>query len=123
MALTMVGFVQTFQAIDADLRVIVSLTATSWEIEYLRDSLEGEYTEADFERTYRDHLATQVAADDLSQVIKGGDFIGQQYVFEDVIVFQFPTSRYEGFYVSYDWTDPFPMSDVLHAAEEVSFID
>lgn len=123
MALTMVDFVQTFQAIDADLRLIVSLTATSWEIEYLRDSLEGEYTEADFERTYRDHLATQVAADDLSQVIKGGDFIGQQYVFEDVIVFQFPTSRYEGFYVSYDWTDPFPMSDVLRAAEEVSFID
>lgn len=119
----MEDFVERFESIDADLRLIVSLTATSWNVEYMRDSLEGRYTDADFERTYRDHLANQVAADNLGQVIDGGDLVAQQYLFEDIIVFQFPTSRYEGFFVSYDRREPFPMNDVIEAAREVSFID
>lgn len=119
----MTNIIEPFRAIDNGLRLIVALTNTSWNLEYQRDDLVEEYAAEDFEETYRSHMANQVSSDDLSNVIKGGGFRGQLYLFEDIIVFQFPTSRYEGFYVSYDWHVGFPIQTVFDTANKIPFIE
>jgi hypothetical protein len=119
----MEDLVQAFAEIDDGLRVIVTMKRTSWEIEYIRDDVDDTYAASDFERTYRSHMANQVSSDDLSQVIEGGGFVGQLYMFEDLVVFQFPASRYEGFFVSYDWRDSFPIQAVFDAAKQLPSIE
>ncbi|WP_336325679.1 hypothetical protein [Halovenus sp. HT40] len=117
------GFVETFREIDSGLRIIVTFANTDWEIEYIRDDLEETYTEEEFEKTYREHLASQLASENLSAVIEGGEFVGEMFLFEDIVVFQFPSSRYEGMFVSYDWTESFPTNDVFAAADELPTIE
>lgn len=119
----MEDLIRAFREIDDGLRLVVALKSKSWAIEYRRDDLVDEYSAADFEKTYRSHMANQVSSTDMSRVIKGGAFRGQLYLFEGVIVFQFPTSRYEGLYVSYDWYDGFPIQTVFDTATSVPLID
>lgn len=117
------GFVEKFRGVDSGLRIIVTFASTDWETEYIRDDLDGTYTEEDFEETYREHVASQVASENLSDTVVGGDFVGEMLLFEDIVVFQFPSSRYEGIFVSYDWTESFPTNAVFEAAEELADIE
>lgn len=111
--------VEKFRGVDDSLRIIVTFANTDWEIEYIRDDLEETYTAEDFEQTYRQHIASQVSSENLSDVIVGGNFVGEMLLFEEIVVFQFPSSRYEGIFVSYDWTESFPTNDVFGAAEDL----
>lgn len=111
--------VEAFEEVDGDLRVVASLRATSWEIEYVDDELEGVYTESDFETAYQSVMANQISTDDFSNVGPLGEVIGQLYFLEEVIVFQFPSSRYEGVFVSFTQADQFPIYDVFETAEEL----
>jgi hypothetical protein len=112
-----------FREVDSGLRLVVALKSTSWDIQYIRDDLQEQYTDEDFDRTYRSHMANQVSSDDLSHIIQGGRLKGQVYLLEDVIVFQFPSSRYEGFYISYDWTESFPIKRVIDIATEIPVVE
>lgn len=111
--------VTAFKGIDAELRVVALLGSKTWEIEYIRDELEETYTDADFEEAYRDLMANQISSADFSQVGPMGDLIGQMYYLEEVIVFQFPSSRYEGVFVSFDQAESFPVGTVFQVAEEL----
>lgn len=111
--------VEEFERIDGELRIVVTLNATSWEIDYIRDSLRDEYEDGDFERAYRNLMANQVSSEDFSHVGDFGEFVGEVYFFGKIVVFQFPSARYEGMFVSYDWDDSFPVKDVIELAEEI----
>jgi hypothetical protein len=110
---------EKFRAVDGGLRLVVRFASTDWELEYIREDLESTYSAEDFEETYREHMASQVSAENMSEVIVGGDFAGKMFMFEDIVVFQFPSSRYEGLFVSYDWRDSFPTNDVFRAADSL----
>lgn len=115
----MSDIVRAFKGIEAELRVVASLGSKTWDIEYIRDDLEETYTDGDFEKAYRDLMANQVSSADFSQVGPMGDLIGQMYYLEEVLVFQFPSSRYEGVFVSFDQAESFPVENVFQVAEEL----
>lgn len=62
-------------------------------------------------------MANQVSSADFSRVGPLGDLIGQMYYLDEVVVFQFPSSRYEGLFVSYDQMPSFPFTDAFETAE------
>lgn len=115
----MSDLVEAFRAVDADLRIVATLRSTSWEIGWVRDGLEDTYDESDLEDAYRSLMAAQVSVDDFSKVGSFGEFLAQQYFFEEIVVFQFPSSRYEGVFVSDDREDPFPVLDVIETRADV----
>lgn len=115
----MQDIVTEFKGIDADLRVVASLRPNNWEIEYLREDLESVYSGDDFEDAYRSLMANQVSAADFSQVGPMGDLVGQMYYLDEVVVFQFPSSRYEGIFVSYDQMSSFPFTEAFDAADRL----
>jgi len=110
--------VERFHDVDAALRTVVSLGSTSWEFEYIRDDVRAAYTDDDLDAAYRSLMANQASADDFDQLIEFGELEAQVYIFEEIIAFQFPTSRYESLYVSYDREEPFPVFGVVDVATE-----
>lgn len=119
----MSGLVEAFRGVDADLRIVASLRSTEWEMEFVRADLEGTYDDTDLENAYRSLMAAQVSVDDFGKVGSFGAFEAHQYYFGDIVVFQFPSSRYEAVFVSYDREDPFPVHDVLETAAEVAALE
>lgn len=119
----MAEFVEEFRDVNAELRLLVTLTPTAWDIQYIADPLEELYSDRDFEESYRQMMANQVSSDNLSQVVQAGEFVGQVYVFENVVVYQFPSSRYEGVFVSYNRKDSFPALDIIETAEQIPAIE
>jgi hypothetical protein len=111
--------VREFRDIDADLRLVLTLTEVSWDLLYVRDDVEDGYSEADFETTYREHMGTQISSDNLGRTIDGGDYHGQMYFFEDIVVFQIPSSRYQAVVVSYDWDGTVPIERIIETADEL----
>lgn len=118
----MTALVDAFRAVDGDLRLVAMLDSTDWHMEYLRDDLEGTYTADDLDRAYQNLLANQVSSDDFSRVHQTGNLVGQLYYFEKTLSFQFPASRYEGVFVSYDQAEDFPVLEVFEAAQSLPAI-
>lgn len=118
----MSDFVSKLKAFDENLRVLAVLGPKDWEFEYIRDDLQDEYDESVFEGAYRSMMANQVSSDDFGSISGLGDVIGQQYYFDEVVVFQFPFSRYESLFVSYDRTENLSISEVVEIAENSSEI-
>ncbi|WP_246984240.1 hypothetical protein [Halorientalis marina] len=108
--------VEHFEDVDADLRTVVALHGTTWEIEYMCDDVRAAYSDADLDAAYRSLMANQASSDDFDQLIEFGELEAQVYVFEEILAFQFHTSRYESLYVSYDREEPFPFFDVVDVA-------
>lgn len=111
--------VTEFKSLDADLRVVASLRPNTWEIEYLREDIQSVYSGDDFEDAYRSLMANQVSSADFSQVGPLGDIVGQMYYLKEVVVFQFPSSRYEGIFVSYDQSPSFPFDEAFDTADRL----
>lgn len=116
----MSDLVKEFREVGGNLRMLARLGSASWDLEYIREDLEGEYTESDLQEGYRNLMANQISSEELEKIGESGDLLAQQYHFEERIVFQIPASRYQGLFVSYDRTENFPVGDVLSKANQVS---
>ena len=110
--------VREFRDIDADMRLVLTLSAVSWDLAYLRDDLEDVYTDADFDATYREHMGNQISSDNMRQTVNGGTYFGQMYLLEDIVIFQFPPSRYEAIVVSYDRNGTAPVERAFVTARK-----
>lgn len=119
----MSDLVERFRDVAADLRIVATLESTTWEIRWVRDDLTDVYDESDLESAYRSLMAAQVSVDDFRRIGAFGEFIAQQYVFDEIVVFQFPSSRYGGVFVSYDRVDSFPFRAVIETANDVPMLD
>lgn len=116
----MPSLTDAFASIDgAEPRVVATLEALDFRIEFMRDDLEETYSEADLERVYRSVMANQVSADDVRKIGGFGDLECQVFLFEEVVAFLFPSSRYESVFVSFDRERPFPLLDVVGTASDV----
>lgn len=109
--------VRAFQDVDANLRLVFALSEVSWDLLYVRDDVADTYSESDFEATYREHMGNRISASNLRQTIDGGEYHGEMYFFEDIVVFQFPSARHEAVVVSYDWDETAPIADVFEVAK------
>lgn len=107
----------------ASLRVVAQLGALEYEVQYLRDDLTDTYDWHDFDQAYQAMMANQVSIDDFVEVGTFGGLDCQVLLFDTVVVFLFPSSRYEGVFVSYDRTQPFPFLEVVERFHSISPID
>ncbi|SFR40128.1 MULTISPECIES: hypothetical protein [Halorubrum] len=113
----MVDLVESLRAVDgAEARVIAHLGSLDFTVEYVRDDLESRYSDRDLESAYRLIMANQVTGDEFKQLIDES-FEAQTLFFENVVVFVLPSARYEAIFASFDRTEPFPVLDLIDAAD------
>jgi len=91
----------------------VDLKNVTWEIEFIRDDVEGSYTDAKLDEASQLIMATHVTGDDFKQLIGEGQFNAQTLFFEDIIVFFFTSKRYGGVFASFDYDAGFPVNELV----------
>ncbi|MXR51810.1 hypothetical protein GRX03_09355 [Halovenus sp. WSH3] len=94
-------------------RVVANLSNTSFDIEYVRDDVEGEYSDDEFDEAYQLIMANHVTGEDFKELIGEGEFNAQTLFFDDIIAFFFPSDRYEGIFASFDYDESFPVSEFV----------
>lgn len=115
---TMSRLVESFRALDGvRVRVVATLETLDYELEYVRPDLE--YTAATLDGAYRDLMANRLSADAFGKEVGLGGLDAQTFLFEESVVFLFPSSRYEAVFVSFDRTRPFPFFEVVDVATDV----
>lgn len=114
----MEDYVEAFREFG-DLRMISTHNATRYEMEYVRADLEDAFTAEELNEAHRNLVANQASSDSFGQAVDHGDLQAQQFFFEDVIAFVFPSSRYDGYLVSYDRTGSIPVTEVVETGIDV----
>lgn len=99
-------------------RVVADLKNVTWEIEFIRDDVAGSYSQAELDEAYQLIMANHVTGDDFKQLIGEGRFNAQTLFFENIIVFFFPSKRYEGVFASFDYDDGFPVKELVNHISE-----
>lgn len=94
-------------------RVVALLESIDYEVLFTREDLRDTYSDEDLERAYRSLTASRLSASDFSQIGEFGDLDCQLFVFEEIVVFLVPSSRYEGLFVSLDREKPFPLLEIV----------
>ena len=89
-------------------------------MEFIRDDLADTYSRADFEDAYMNIIANQISADDFGHAVGFTNLQCQSFIFDEVIVFLFPSSRYDGVLATFDHEPPFPFHIVMDTANTIS---
>jgi len=100
------------------LRMVVRLESVDFELEYVRDDLEGKFSDERLEKAYQAVMANMVSTQDFTRFADGRGLESEIYVLERKIVFVFPSSRYEGLFVSFDRDDSLSLLAINSAARE-----
>jgi len=64
-------------------------------------------------------MANQVTGDDFKQLVGEDQYNAQALFFDSIIVFLFPSDRYQGVFASFDYDENFPVSELV---DEVSAV-
>lgn len=107
----------------AQLRVAATLDSLDYEMEFVREDLEGTYSSGDLDYAYNTIVANRLSANEFSQIGEFGALDCQLLIFERIIVFLFPSSRYGGLFVSFDREEPFPFLDIVETASDIRHIE
>lgn len=99
-------------------RVVADLRSVTWQIEFIRDDVRGDYSEDDLDEAYQLIMANNVTGDDFKSLIGESQFNAQTLFFDDIIVFFLPSDRYEGVFASFDYDDEFPVKELVRRASE-----
>jgi len=111
--------VESLRGVDgAEARVIASLDSLDFTVEYVREGLESRYSDRDLESAYRLIMANQVTGAEFKELIDE-EFDAQTLFFENVVVLVLPAARYEAVFASFDREEPFPITDLLDAADRL----
>jgi len=100
-------------------RVVADLRSITWEIRYVRDDVEGLYSDSDLDEAYQLIMANQITGDDFKSLIGEQTFNAQTLFFDDIVVFLFPADRYEGVFASFDYDGEFPVSELVERVSDV----
>lgn len=96
----------------ADARVIAHLDSLNFTVDYIREDLESQYSDQDLDEAYRLIMQNQVSSDDFKDII-GKEFEAQTLFFEDIVVFVYPSSRYEAIFASFDYHEAIPITELV----------
>ncbi|MFD1569009.1 hypothetical protein [Halorubrum laminariae] len=99
-------------------RVVADLRSVSFEIEYVRDDVEDRYSDGDLEEAYQLVMSNQVTGDDFKRLVGRNRYQAQTLFFDDLVVFLFPSDRYDAVFASYDYGEEFPVNDLVSAVSE-----
>jgi hypothetical protein len=108
--------IQEFE--DATPRVVADLNNFNFELSHMRDDVEGRYSDTDLEEAYKLIMATQVSSDDFKRLIGEAEYKAQTLIFESIIVFIFPSDRYQAVFASFDYTVDFPVGKLVQQVSE-----
>lgn len=98
--------------------MIARLESVDFELEYVRDDLEGEFSEETLEKAYQTVMGNLISSHDFTQIADGKGLESEVYVLETKIVCVFPSSRYEGYFVSFDRSDSLSILAINDVARE-----
>lgn len=104
---------------EDELRMVSTHDATNYEMLYVREDLRDAFTDDELDNAHRNLVANQVSSEDFSQAVDHGGLQAQQFFFEDVLAFIFPSSRYDGVLVSYDRGVSIPVAEVVETGVDV----
>ncbi|EMA34270.1 hypothetical protein [Haloarcula japonica] len=99
-------------------RVVADLHSTTFEIKYVREDVAGRYSDRDFDEAYKLIMANTVTGDEFKSLIGEGQFNAQTLFFDDIVVFFFPSQRYEGVFASFDYDGSFPVNELVKQVSE-----
>ena len=99
-------------------RVVADLESFTWHIEFIREDVQGNYSEDDLDEAYQLIQANNVTGDEFKQLIGESQFNAQTLFFDDIIVFFLPSDRYKGVFASFDYDDEFPVKELVRRASE-----
>jgi hypothetical protein len=103
---------------DDSLRMIARLESVDFELEFVREDLEGKFSEETLEKAYQTVMGNMVSSHDFTQIADGKGLESEVFILETKIVFIFPASRYEGYFISFDRDDAVSILAVNDAARE-----
>lgn len=108
--------VQSFEGYTP--RVVADLKSFTWHIEFIREDVQGTYSEDDLDEAYQLIQANNVAGDEFKQLLGENQFNAQTLFFDDIIVFFLPSDRYMGVFASFDYDGEFPVKELVRRASE-----
>jgi hypothetical protein len=99
-------------------RVVADLESVSFEIAYVRDDVEGRYSDADLDEAYQLVMSNQITGDDFKNLVGRSEYQAQTLFFDDLVVFLFPSDRYDAVFASFDYDGGFPVTELVSAVDE-----
>ncbi|CDK38786.1 hypothetical protein [Halorubrum sp. AJ67] len=99
-------------------RVVADLRSVSFEVEHVREDVEGVYSDRDLDEAYQLVMSNQITGDDFKELIGESRYNAQTLFFDDVIVFLFPADRYDAIFASFDYDGAFPVNELVDAVAE-----
>ncbi|QZP37755.1 hypothetical protein [Halobaculum magnesiiphilum] len=101
-------------------RVIADLESLDFEIRYMRDDVEDLYTDVELDEAYKLLMGQLVGSDDFKSLIGEQECRLQTLFYENVVVFIFPSDRYEAVLATFDYDGDFPVNQLLQQVSEVT---
>lgn len=101
-------------------RVVADLRSVEFEIEHVREDLEGQYSDADLEEAYQLVMSNQITGDEFRHLIGQTQYRAQTLFFDDLAVFLFPSDRYDAVFASFDYDRSFPVNGLVSAVSEAT---
>jgi len=90
--------------VDDALRSVAVYDEEGYEIEYIREDVEGAYSTDEIEEVYDDLVIQGLSREFLEQLFHAGDLQCSMYGFEEATMFHFTGGEYTGLFVSMDRT-------------------
>lgn len=110
--------IQDFE--DATPRVVADLDSLDFEIRYMRDDVESQYSNADLDEAYQLIMATQISSDDFKRLVGETEYEAQSLIFDSIVVFIFPSDRYQAVFASFDYSEEFPVAQLVQRISDIS---
>ena len=99
-------------------RVVADLRSVSFELEHVREDLEGQYSDVDLDEAYQLVMSNQITGDDFKHLVGRSEYRAQTLFFDDLAVFLFPSDRYDAVFASFDYDESFPVNGLVSAVTE-----
>ncbi len=100
-----------------DLRAVATFGKLDYDVAFIRDDVREGYSRERLDELYRNLVSDGIANDEIGQQMAVGEQQARIKVFENVIVLVFPSSRYEGVFVSIDRDPDVPILDIIDLAD------
>ncbi|WP_256390698.1 hypothetical protein [Natronoarchaeum rubrum] len=100
-----------------DLRAVATFGKLDYDVAFIRDDVRERYSRERLDELYRNLVSDGIANDEIGQQMAVGEQQARIKVFENVIVLVFPSSRYEGVFVSIDRDPDVPILDIIDLAD------
>jgi hypothetical protein len=105
---------------QASPRVVADLQSLDFEIEYIREDVEIRYTDEELDEAYKLIMGSLVVSDDFTSLIGEEICRVQTLFFDNVLVFLFPSERYQAVFASFDYDAEFPVNEFVQHVTEIA---